>query len=218
MAGSARQPRRRSLFALPCASVMPLNDRLPAPARAMCRGALRSAASVRDPRMRPLGRESVAIVGRHARTTLPPTLNGSMAWAKVKFQSGPVVRPENRRRLLWVGTASSRGKEAVVGAARPPIRNPRSAVPRIAAARASAGGRTERRLDGGHREYVRWRRPAPHAAQRTIATQDRKLDASTSLREHLSPSAVNGTAAHRDDRPAEASPPVVCHHTPSSVD
>jgi hypothetical protein len=52
--------------------------------------------------MQPLVREFVAIVGRHARTTLPPTLNGSMAWAKVKFQSRPVVRPENRHWLLWV--------------------------------------------------------------------------------------------------------------------
>ena len=65
---------------------------------------------------------------------------------------------------LWVGTASSRGTEAVVGAARPPSRNPGSAVPSSAAVRASVGGRTERRLGAEYREYAHWRRPAPHAA------------------------------------------------------
>jgi hypothetical protein len=37
---------------------------------------------------------------------------------------------------LWVGTASSRGREAVVEATMPPTRDRRSAVQRIAAARA----------------------------------------------------------------------------------
>jgi len=70
--------------------------------------------------------------------------------------------PVNRKTqpLGTVGTASSRGKEAVVGTARPPIRNPRSAVPCIAATRASGGGRTERRLDDGYREYAHRHRRA----------------------------------------------------------
>jgi hypothetical protein len=79
---------------------------------------------------------------------------------------------EKPGRQVWVGTACSRCREEVVGAARPTNRNPRSAVPRIAAARASAGGRPGRRLDGAYREYVRRRRPAPHAAQRP--STDRK--------------------------------------------
>lgn len=48
---------------------------------------------------------------------------------------------------------------------------PRTAVPRIAAARANAGGRTERRLDGGNREHARPRRPAPYAALPALASQ-----------------------------------------------
>ena len=51
--------------------------------------------------------------------------------------------------------------------AKPPSSNRRSAVPRIAAARASFGGQAEHRLGGAHREYAcRWR-PAPDAAERT---------------------------------------------------
>jgi len=42
-----------------------------------------------------------------------------VAWAKVKFQGRPVVRRENRRRLLWVERDSSLGEEAVVGLATP---------------------------------------------------------------------------------------------------
>ena len=134
-----------------------------------------SAAPVRDNRMQPIGRELVAVLGRHARTTavaksdlldalcdgqvpkwtshsprkpplapmgrhrqfvtigcsrLPPSLSRSSigirerplltsptfsaAWAKVKFQGRPVVRWENRRRLLWVGSTSSRTSDAAV--------------------------------------------------------------------------------------------------------
>lgn len=86
-------------------------------------------------------------------------------------------------------------------------------------------GRWHRRGYGGsmtvmkrNRELGVRRRPTLHAAQRTIATRDRMMDASTSLCEQLSPSALKGTAAYRGDRLAEASPPVVCHHTPSSID
>ena len=67
------------------------------------------------------------------------------------------------------GTASSPGREAVVGTAGQRSRDPGSAVPRTAAARACAGGRTERRLDGATREYARRRRPAPHTAHQPIA-------------------------------------------------
>jgi hypothetical protein len=42
-----------------------------------------------------------------------------------------------------------------------------SAATRIAAARADAGGRAERRLDGAYGEYARRRRPAPPAAKRS---------------------------------------------------
>ena len=42
----------------------------------------------------------------------PPTL--SATWANVKFQGGPDVRWENRRRLLWVDSASSSLRAAVV--------------------------------------------------------------------------------------------------------
>jgi hypothetical protein len=74
--------------------------------------------------------------------------------------------------LLGVGTASSRGKAAVVVAARSSRGNPGSAVPRIAASRASAGGLTERRLEGAHREYALRRRPAPHAAMQVLTGAD----------------------------------------------
>ena len=80
---------------------------------------------------------------------------------------------------VWVGTASSHGKEAVVGATRPPSRNSRSAVPRIAATRARAGGRTQRRLDGAYREYARRRRPAPYAAKRPV-----EADSDQAMRGH----------------------------------
>jgi len=73
----------------------------------------------------------------------------------------------------WVGTASSHGKEAVVVAARSSRRNPGSAVPRIAASRASAGGLTERRLHGAHREYALRRRPAPDAADLPLTFKGR---------------------------------------------
>ena len=55
--------------------------------------------------------------------------------------------------------------EAVVRAASPLIRNPSSAVPCIAAVRASVGGGTERRLDGEYREYAHRLRMAPTAAE-----------------------------------------------------
>jgi len=90
----------------------------------------------------------------------------SSASKEVPRIRGTALRLSARESLCldWVGTDSSHGREAVVGAARRPGRNPRSAVPRIAAARTSADGRTERRLDVANREYVcRWR-PAPHAA------------------------------------------------------
>lgn len=55
--------------------------------------------------------------------------------------------------------------EAVVRAASPLIRNPSSAVPCIAAVRASVGGGTKRRLDGEYREYAHRLRMAPTAAK-----------------------------------------------------
>ena len=57
--------------------------------------------------------------------------------------------------------------EAVVRAASPLIRNPSSAVPCIAAVRASVGGGTKRRLDGEYREYAHRLRMAPTAANLT---------------------------------------------------
>jgi hypothetical protein len=50
-----------------------------------------------------------------------------------------------------------------------------SAVPRTADANRPDGRRTERRLDGGYREYARWRRPAPHAALPTATSKSWQL-------------------------------------------
>lgn len=90
---------------------------------------------------------------------------GVLAQAVRKSQSCKVVacrlRPQRQQR---VGTATSLARQPVVGAPRPTSGNPRSAIPRKAAARASAGARTGRRLDGGYREYARGQRPAPYAA------------------------------------------------------
>ena len=73
--------------------------------------------------------------------------------------------------LVWVGTASSRGRKAVIEAAGPPGPNPRSAVPRIAAAWVGADGRAERRLSLAFREYdSRWR-PAGLAANPPASTK-----------------------------------------------
>ncbi len=93
-----------------------------------------------------------------------------------------------RGRLFRVGSASSRGREAVVRAARPPSRNPRSALPRIAATRASAGARTERRLDAAYREYAHRRRPAPYAAEPHLTA--------TAHLGHPLPARAVSTAAH----------------------
>jgi hypothetical protein len=52
--------------------------------------------------MQPFSPEIVAMIDRHARTTAV-AINDSLAGAgEVKFQGRPVVRRENRRRLLWV--------------------------------------------------------------------------------------------------------------------
>jgi hypothetical protein len=98
------------------------------------------------------------------------------------------------------------------------LASPKAAAQRFADIHAVGGRLDEGQLAGRQREFALPDRLAATAAQRTIATQDRKMDASTSLRENLSPSAMNGLAAYRGDRLAEASPPIVCHHTPGSVD
>ena len=113
---------------------------------------------------------------------------------------------------MWVGTASSRGREAVVGAARPPSRNRRSAVPRIAADQASDGGRTERRLNAGYREYARRRRPAPHAAQaprsrkpRTAAMGRREQPFDPARRQSVVPRSARRRGGARCRSPQRAS-------------
>jgi hypothetical protein len=53
---------------------------------------------------------------------LSPTLICLTASAKVEFQSRPVARQENRRRLLWVGSERSPPVGAVVGRTSSPNR------------------------------------------------------------------------------------------------
>jgi len=89
----------------------------------------------------------IAIVGRHARTAAVAVMHFLAASAEVKFQGRPVVRWENRRRLLWVGSPSSRSLEAAAGQApravlaQPPARSPTSGSFRGSAAIRQCGRR-----------------------------------------------------------------------------
>ena len=68
-----------------------------------------------------------------------------MAVSEVPEPTGPSLHV----RLQRVGTATLLDRQTVVGAQRPTSGSARSAVPRKAAAPASAEGRTKRRLGGG---------------------------------------------------------------------
>lgn len=93
-----------------------------------------------------------------------PTLICSAASAKVKFQGRPVARRENRHRLLWVESSSSRIETAVVQEVRTLVlvRKVGSTLKAAIPSRtpSAPGGQLCRR----HRTFMtRWR-PAPTAA------------------------------------------------------
>jgi hypothetical protein len=75
---------------------------------------------------------------------------------------------------IGVGTASSRGREAVVAAADPPSESPTAALPRRAAVRASADRRAQRQLGASQREYARQRPTSAHAANQRFRCRDQQ--------------------------------------------
>jgi hypothetical protein len=83
-----------------------------------------------------------------------------------RLQQSSVSLPSHRRSQRD-STASPRGGKAIAQGGETDKSKPGSALPRIAAARASDVRRTERRLDGVYREFVRRQRPAPLAAKQT---------------------------------------------------
>src|SRR5664279_1401857 len=112
--------------------------------------------------MQPFGPEIIAMVDRPARTTAV-AINDFLAGAgEVAFRGRPVVRWENRRRLLWVECVNWQAGEAVVRRVDDPCRSPGPVEGqqylRIPSVARPSGSRSQRPVGGRDRDYETERR------------------------------------------------------------